>query len=83
MQDLKIAFIQTRLYWEDNKANQLHFSRLIANLKSQPDLIVLPETFNTGFRLIHENGPKSLMAAPLGGFSTKPTKQVPLSVPAC
>jgi omega-amidase len=49
MQDLKIAFVQTRLHWEDSKANQLHFSRLIASLKTQPDLIVLPETFNTGF----------------------------------
>ncbi len=49
MQDLKIAFIQTRLYWEDPRANRLHFDRLLDNIQSKPDLIVLPETFNTGF----------------------------------
>jgi omega-amidase len=49
MQDLNIAFIQTSLHWENPAANRLHFSRLIEKLQNKPDLIVLPETFNTGF----------------------------------
>jgi omega-amidase len=49
MQDLKIAFVQTNLIWADPAANRLHFNQWIDSIQSQPDLIVLPETFNTGF----------------------------------
>ncbi len=49
MQDLNIVFIQTSLFWEDPAANRVHFDRLIDRIQSQPDLIILPETFNTGF----------------------------------
>lgn len=49
MQDLKIAYIQASLEWADPAANRSHFDTWIMSIKSQPDLIVLPETFNTGF----------------------------------
>lgn len=49
MSDLNIAYIQTWLHWEDAPGNHMHFGQLFDRLKSQPDLVVLPETFNSGF----------------------------------
>ncbi len=49
MQDLKLALIQADLVWEDPKANMQQFSHKIDELDFSPDLIVLPEMFNTGF----------------------------------
>lgn len=49
MSDLTIAYLQTALHWEDAENNHQHFERLFNQLKSQPDLVVMPETFNTGF----------------------------------
>ena len=49
MQDLKIAYVQSDLFWEDAAANRKHFETVLSELKTQPDLIVLPETFTTGF----------------------------------
>ncbi len=49
MQSLKIAYIQADLYWENPEANMAHFDQLFNRLKQENDLIVLPETFTTGF----------------------------------
>lgn len=49
MQDLAIAYLQTDLFWEDPQANRNHLEDLIDSVSSKPDLIVLPETFTTGF----------------------------------
>lgn len=49
MQSLKLAYIQANLIWEDTKANLEHFDRLFEQLNQHNDLIVLPETFTTGF----------------------------------
>jgi predicted amidohydrolase len=49
MQDLKIALLQSKIVWEDALQNHRHFEALLNKLKTQPDLVVLPETFNTGF----------------------------------
>ncbi len=49
MQSLKIAGIQSNLFWEDADANLRHFDELLARLRQSNDLIVLPETFTTGF----------------------------------
>ncbi len=49
MQDLKIAYVQSDLFWENPAANRKHFESILNGLKTQPDLIVLPETFTTGF----------------------------------
>jgi omega-amidase len=53
MQDLKIALIQTNVYWEDKEANlkhieQAHFSKL---KPGDCDLLLLPEMFTTGFSM--------------------------------
>jgi len=49
MQNLNIAFIQANLIWENPEANLTMFDDLIAGLVNKADLIVLPETFVTGF----------------------------------
>lgn len=49
MQDLNIAFIQANLKWEDAAANRQYFDHWISGLHRHPDLLILPETFTTGF----------------------------------
>ncbi len=49
MQDLKILFLQSDLVWENPEKNRAIFLRKIEQAFSGEDLIVLPETFTTGF----------------------------------
>lgn len=51
MQDLKVALIQADLHWENIEANLGMFEEKIWQIKSSPDLIVLPEMFTTGFSM--------------------------------
>ena len=53
MQDLKIAFIQSSLEWEDKEKNLINFDQLIQDqlCSKEFDLLVLPEMFNTGFTM--------------------------------
>lgn len=48
---IKIAVLQSELHWEDTAANLASFSEKINSLKDQPDLVVLPETFSSGFTM--------------------------------
>lgn len=50
MQDLRISFIQTHLYWEDVPKNLTHFDEKLDQVE-QTDLILLPETFSTAFSM--------------------------------
>ena len=49
MQDLKILGLQSDLVWENPKANRLAFEEKINEKFAAHDLIILPETFTTGF----------------------------------
>lgn len=49
--NLKITTIQTSLHWENKSANINMFDKLIASIKENTDLIVLPEMFSTGFTM--------------------------------
>jgi predicted amidohydrolase len=51
MQDLKVTLIQTNLFWEDVQKNLGHFDQLLGQISEPTDLILLPETFNTGFSI--------------------------------
>jgi omega-amidase len=51
MQDLRISLVQSSLVWKDAEANCAAFSKKIAHLKGDTDVIVLPEMFNTGFAM--------------------------------
>lgn len=48
---MKIALIQSDLYWEDASENRKSFESKINQIDSKVDLIVLPEMFSTGFTM--------------------------------
>lgn len=49
--ELKVTLIQAPLIWENPEANRVYFSTEIKKLKSETDLIILPEMFTTGFTM--------------------------------
>ena len=49
MSELLISLIQADLRWEDPDGNRTHFDQLLKEVPSGTDLVLLPETFNTGF----------------------------------
>ncbi|MCF8346068.1 MAG: amidohydrolase [Bacteroidales bacterium] len=48
---LTIAIIQPQLQWEQIDANLKFFERKICSISSSADLVILPETFTTGFTM--------------------------------
>src|SRR6478609_2798730 len=48
---MKIALIQSSLFWENPIANRTHFEEKINGIEGDVDLIVLPEMFATGFTM--------------------------------
>lgn len=50
MQDnLSVAYIQYNIQWKDREANLKAYDLYLSTLTFTPDLILLPETFNSGF----------------------------------
>ena len=49
MDDLRISLVQGDTAWHDPAANRARYGALIAPLAGQTDLVVLPETFTSGF----------------------------------
>lgn len=70
MDDLKISLVQAELYWEQHDANLAMFEEMIWNIED-PDLIVLPEMFTTGFSMNAES-----LAEPVGGKTFKWMRQM-------
>ncbi len=52
---MKIAIIQTHLFWQDPQKNRDRFSEIIESIIEPIDLIVLPEMFTTGFTMQPES----------------------------
>lgn len=48
---MKVALLQTELIWENSDENISRINKHLDKLHSLPDLIVLPEMFNTGFTM--------------------------------
>ena len=68
---LRVALLQQPLAWQDPAANRAHFAALLAPLAGRTDLVVLPETFTTGFSMQVEK-----VAEPAGGPSCEWLLQV-------
>jgi predicted amidohydrolase len=51
VQDLNISIIQSTLDWQDAPSNRAHFDSLITDIEGPTDLVILPETFTTGFTM--------------------------------
>lgn len=49
MESLKITIAQSYLFWENVTKNLDYLSNKLMTLREKTDLIILPETFNTGF----------------------------------
>lgn len=48
---MKVALVQSSLFWENPTANRNHFEVKINDITEEVDLIVLPEMFSTGFTM--------------------------------
>ena len=49
MNDLRVSIVQGETRWHDPAANRAYYGELIAPLHGITDLVVLPETFTSGF----------------------------------
>ena len=49
MQDLRISLVQGDTRWHDPAANREHYAGLLEPLAGITDLVILPETFTSGF----------------------------------
>jgi omega-amidase len=59
---LRMTLVQQPLVWQDPDANRRQFESLLAPLAGATDLVILPETFTTGFTMEVEHA-----AEPAGG----------------
>src|SRR5436190_7317319 len=71
MSTLTITGIQTALHWEDAAANRKMFEEKINSITDKTEIIILPETFSTGFSM----KPKEL-AETMDGETIKWMKRV-------
>ena len=65
MSSLRVTLVQQPLTWQNPSANREALAALLAPLAGQTDLIVLPETFTTGFSMEVER-----IGEPAGGPTT-------------
>ncbi len=49
MQDLRISLVQGNTRWHDPAGNRNYYAALLAPLAGHTDLVILPETFTSGF----------------------------------
>ena len=47
--DLRVSLVQAATHWHDAKANRVMYGDLVRPLVGSTDLVVLPETFTSGF----------------------------------
>ena len=62
MTQLRVTLVQQPLAWHDPAANRARLAALLAPLAGRSDLVVLPETFTTGFSMEVER-----LGEPAGG----------------
>jgi predicted amidohydrolase len=51
MSALRVSLLQQPLVWQDPRGNRAHFEALLLPLSGHTDMVVLPETFTTGFSM--------------------------------
>ncbi len=54
MQDLKICFLQTEIFWHDRQKNRQMLEEKARQEGSDYDILILPEMFDTGFSMMPE-----------------------------
>jgi omega-amidase len=63
---LRVTLVQQALAWQDPEENRRRLGELLAPLAGRTDLIILPETFSTGFTM-----EAARVAEPAGGPTTQ------------
>jgi predicted amidohydrolase len=66
MSTLRVSLVQQPLVWQDGEANRARFEELLRPLAGATDLVVLPETFTSGFSMEVER-----LGEPPGGATTQ------------
>lgn len=61
---MRVTLLQTDIAWEDKQENLRRLRQNLEKLQGETDLLVLPETFATGFTMN-----VSKLAEPVGGFT--------------
>ena len=51
MSALRVSLVQQPLLWHDPQGNRARFAEILAPLAGRTDLVILPETFTTGFSM--------------------------------
>ena len=51
LEDLSISMVQSHIVWEDKENNLKHYEKLLRRVSGKTDIVVLPETFTTGFSM--------------------------------
>lgn len=51
MSNLRLTLIQSKLHWEDRDKNLQQFEECINSIEGHKEIVVLPETFTTGFSM--------------------------------
>ncbi len=74
---LKLALVQTDIYWEDIPANLAELEEKLDGLKNKADIIILPEMFSTGFSMQPEK-----ISEPLNLVTTRWMRQMALATGA-
>ncbi|MGB0897097.1 MAG: amidohydrolase [Flavobacteriaceae bacterium] len=62
-EQLSVTYIQSDLEWENPQQNRINFEKKISALKTQSDIIILPEMFTTGFAMQPEHLAESMDGA--------------------
>ena len=71
MNDLKVTSIQSDLIWEHPVANLNRFNQKIDSIKDTPDVIILPEMFNTGFSINPQKCAEEIDGITMNWLATK------------
>ena len=68
---MKIALIQTDLFWQNASKNRENFDSKINEIDSEVDLIVLPEMFSTGFTMNASEVAETMQGETIGWMKFK------------
>jgi omega-amidase len=71
MQDLTVTLIQTELFWEDIPANLAMLDKKIEGIFKKTDVIILPETFSTGFTMNVEKAAETMTGSAVSWLVAK------------
>ena len=64
MNHLRVSILQTDIAWENKQDNLRHLREKLETLRGETEIVVLPETFSTGFSMNTGH-----LAEPVSGYT--------------